>query len=188
MTLSGRWSFVGSGWRFSEGDQYGREHSVRIVTPLDGNGTLNTRTSFTGAFGWEELSEPMAYEYSVANALAVTPGDLVGTWSGSDQALTITADGTVSGFIAHPSIGRCVVEGKAVPAYPGTAKNAFELTLSGTAAPNWWCDMTGTGEHSAKAAITFTNTSQTDVPFYRRSLTVFSVVIGGWYAGELLKE
>ncbi|THC43355.1 hypothetical protein C2862_14055 [Massilia sp. Mn16-1_5] len=130
----------------------------------------------------------MAYEYSVANALAATPADLVGRWSSASQTLTIAADGTVTGMLAHASIGSCIVSGTVVSAAPGTSRNAFDLTLTGTALQNSYCDMEGRSAQAFKAAITFANTSQNGVPFYRRALTVFGVVIGGWTVGELIKD
>ena len=78
--------------------------------------------------------------------------------------------------------------GKAVSTFPGTAKNMFDLTLTGTALQNSYCDMEGKSAQVFKAAITFSNTSQDSTPFYRRALTFFGTVIGGWSIGELLRD
>jgi hypothetical protein len=189
ITWSGTWQFTGSSWAFAAGGEYALEQPVRFAFPLAGGGTFNARSSFGGAFGTgSSLNETMAYEYSVANALAVAPADLVGRWSSASQTLTIAADGTVTGMIAHASIGSCIVSGTVVPTSPGTAKNMFDMTLTGTALQNSYCDMEGRNAQTFKAAITFANTGQNGVPFYRRALTVFGVVIGGWSVGELLKD
>lgn len=190
ISWNGTWEFTGSSWAFAAGGEYSAEHTgVRIVSPLAGGGTFNTRSSFTGVLGsGSSLDDTMAYAYSVANALAVAPGDLAGRWSSASQTLTIAADGSVTGMIAHASIGSCIVSGKAVSTFPGTAKNMFDLTLTGTALQNSYCDMEGKSAQVFKAAITFSNTSQDSTPFYRRALTFFGTVIGGWSIGELLRD
>lgn len=189
ITWNGTWQFAGTSWSFVAGGIFSAEQPVRMDSPLVGNGSFNTRSSFTGAFGTgTELNDLMAYEYSTANALAVASGDLVGQWSSASQTLTIAADGKVSGMIAHASIGSCLVTGTIASTAPGTAKNMFDLTLTGTALQNSYCDMEGKGAQAFTAAITFVNTGQNGVPFYRRALTVLGVVIGGWSTGELLKN
>lgn len=188
--LVGKWTLMGSAWSFDPSSLiYIGFNPAPFVTGLIGSGTLNTRLSFSGMYGPLAASLPVAYEYSTANALAVSQADVSGTWSALGTSFTIGATGSLTGRYTDSGIASdCALTGTMVLAEPATQKNLLAVTLTSADFPGATCKVSG--NLAGFASLTFKNAGSALVPSYVRTLT-FLVVRSpttAFMAGELTKN
>jgi hypothetical protein len=116
--------------------------------------------------------------YSVANALAVTPSMLAGSWTNDDDItlnITVSGDtGTITGTTANAEEGYCNLTGTIRLHDPNGVKNVFDITLLGTKSITgvsaMYCDLDV--PMSGLAAIDFVNVGTEASPVYAYALAI----------------
>jgi hypothetical protein len=193
LLFVGGWDVAGLNWSFSSSSVfYSGSGGVPITSGLYGSGSMMPNSQFQGTYAlFSPSNTPVSFsmDYSIANALAVAPGDLVGTWSSAQASIAIDAGGVVSGSASGPGFNACALSGSVTPQQPGTSKNiyAVSITLADVTPGSCFMDTTR-GPYQGYGAITFANTGTSGAPFFVRTFTLLARENGFWFAMELAKQ
>lgn len=192
--FDGAVTVAGTNWDFAPGSSWANTSGgVPIVTGLYGTGTVTLRSRFEGSytlFSPGGAGTAFSYDYSVANALAATASDVVGTWSATNLSVSVSSLGALSGTTSGSDFGVCNLTGTVTQVSPGTSKNMFAVSATPSAASSGTCLLDTTRPFTGYAAITFANIGSAGSPLYVRSLTVMvrKFTPYGWFAAELVKH
>ncbi|MFL9857361.1 hypothetical protein PQR72_16770 [Paraburkholderia madseniana] len=116
-------------------------------TATSGSGTFTANQVLNGSYVANGNTVNLTLKYDPANALAVTQSSVAGTWAQSSTTLTVDDAGGFTG-----SILGCGVSGTLALTTPGSSKNLYTMTLSGTTST---CTLRSGVTYSGNAAITF---------------------------------
>jgi hypothetical protein len=116
-------------------------------TATSGSGTYSAKQTLNGSYVSNGQTVNLALNYDPANALAVTQSSVTGTWTQSGTTLTIDAAGGFTG-----NLSGCGVTGTLTLTTPGSNKNLYTMTVSGTTGT---CLLASGTTYSGNAAITF---------------------------------
>ncbi|MGC2036897.1 hypothetical protein [Paraburkholderia caledonica] len=116
-------------------------------TASSGSGTYSAKQTLNGSYVANGQTVNLALNYDPANALAVTQSSVTGTWAQSGTTLTIDAAGGFTG-----NLSGCPVTGTLTLTTPGSNKNLYTMTVSGTTST---CLLASGTTYSGNAAITF---------------------------------
>lgn len=179
--VGGSVAVTGNTWNYLEG----ATENFLAVRPVSGSGTFVQGRSIEGAITYplEPTRSPSSFamDYHVANALAVTQGNLQGTWryakaNGDDVNLNIDADGVVAGTSTGMTLGDCVLAGTVKLADPAGNINVFKQTLVGTGGT---CKLEVGVTYTGLSAIMFTPAGPYVGNGYYRQLTFSGVTESG---------
>jgi hypothetical protein len=192
--IRGSISVSGTNWTFNS------DTSALFITtqPVTGSGTFTPQTSMDGTYSTNG-GTPVAWgplTYSLANALAITPASLQGTWSASGMyamSFDVDANGGFSGATSGAQLGVCQLSGSMVQVTPGSAKNMFTLTMTavnaatGSDSP---CRLNTASSYAGLAAIVLTPAGRYQQNGYFRTIA-FNAITGdgaSLFSGYLTKE
>jgi hypothetical protein len=195
VLFDGSWDVSGSAWSFAAGSVfYLGSGSVPITSGLYGSGTVTAPSPFQGEYRlFSPGATPTSFsmDYSVANALAVSPGDMAATWGNGQVVIGIDGSGVLSGSANGSAFGTCAMSGSVVALEPGANKNLFavSITLTDVAPASCLLDTTR-GPYEGYGAITFANTGSSGSPFFTRSFTLLTKIGSGssWFAVEVIRQ
>jgi hypothetical protein len=193
--FDGAWDAAGSNWSFAAGSTFhAGTSSGPVWGGLYGSGTVTPLSQLQGEYRLlSPGATPTAFsmDYSVANALAVSAGDIVATWSNGGVTIGIDATGALSGSAQGGSVGSCAMSGSAAAHEPGTSKNFYTVSITlGDVTPNS-CLLDKThGAYQGYGAITLANTGTSESPFLVRSFTLLVRVSSGssWFAMDVARQ
>jgi hypothetical protein len=147
---SPNWTLT-SGWTMITGFSY---------TTTTGSGSFARNAAFSGSYVENGNTVNLSWTYDAANALAVTQSSVAGTWAEATSSLTIANDGTLTGTLSG-----CPVNGTLLLATPGSNKNLYTLSVTGTTTT---CGLNSSLTYSGNAAIKFLPISGSNL--YSRSI------------------
>ncbi|CAB3724712.1 hypothetical protein [Paraburkholderia phenoliruptrix] len=153
--LSGLFSFVTStffgaattaapNWTLTSGFEV---MSNLRYTATAGSGTYAANQTLTGSYVANGSTVNLSLKYDPANALAVSQSSVTGTWAQNSTTLTVDDAGGVTGNILG-----CAVSGTLTLTTPGSSKNLYTLTMTGTTST---CTLASGVTYTGNAAITF---------------------------------
>ncbi|WP_027801821.1 hypothetical protein [Paraburkholderia dilworthii] len=134
--------------------------SVRYPA-TSGSGTFTAKQTLTGSYVADSKTMNLSLNYDPANALAVTQSSVTGTWAQSRTTLTVDDAGDFTGNILG-----CGVTGTLALTTPGSNKNLYTMTASGTTST---CALASGVTYTGNAAITFLPVSGSTT-LYKRSI------------------
>jgi hypothetical protein len=120
--------------------------------------------------------------YDPLNALAVSPADLVGSWSSSQAPeFTIGSSGELRAVTVGGVLGNCLLNGSITPVAPNTHKNLFNVSLLASPiaavtpeAPPPVCNALAGAPYTGYAFMRTVNVGNSVKPFYKQNLQVFA--------------
>lgn len=157
-TFFGTISTAAPNWTLSTG--FETMGGIRF-TATSGSGTFTANQTLNGSYVANGNTVNLTLKYDPANALAVTQSSVAGTWAQSSTTLTVDDAGGFTG-----SILGCGVTGTLALTTPGSSKNLYTMTLSGTTST---CSLRSGVTYSGNAAITFLPVSGSTT-LYKRTI------------------
>lgn len=177
-TFFGTISTAASNWALTTG--FETFSSIRYTASL-GSGTIAANQTFTGSYSANGSTVNLALKYDPANALAVTQSSVAGTWAQTSTSITVDNAGGLSGTIQG-----CGVTGTLALTTPGSSKNLYTMTVTGTTST---CALNSGATYTGNAAITFLPVSGSTTLYKRTIVYLFKAadnsVIG---YGQLSKQ
>ena len=152
---------------------------------VTGSGIFSPKKSMSGKYslggGREEFWGPL--NYSAANALAVTQGDMAGKWTttstdGFGMSIEVDAAGNLTGTTAGTTIGTCTVSGTLVQTEPSSSRNMFTVKLKGANAATGAekaCELDQVEEYDGLAGVVMLPASRYPEEGAYRTLVVHAV-------------
>ncbi|CAG9181180.1 hypothetical protein [Cupriavidus pinatubonensis] len=191
--VDGAFQFAGSTWNFSPDTFY----ESMVATPVTGTGTIALNSRLDGFYLVAGQGNPRTVHaaYDPANALAVDQPSVQGKWKQDGFDMSVDDVGNVTG--TYTSGTRvCALEGTAVLAEPGFAKNLYRLSLTAslpTQTASTGCDMTLGVAHRGYAAIRFVPSDGgmlvTANTLYSRTLALAATTgTGGYLKAQMTKQ
>ncbi|RKE39907.1 hypothetical protein B0G76_6360 [Paraburkholderia sp. BL23I1N1] len=150
-TATPNWTLV-SGFETIGGFRY---------TATPGSGTYAANQTLAGSYVANSSTVNLSLKYDPANALAVTQSSVAGTWAQTSTSITVDNAGGVTG-----SILGCGVTGTLALTTPGSNKNLYTMTLTGTTST---CGLHSGVTYSGSSAITFLPVTGSTT-LYRRTI------------------
>jgi hypothetical protein len=126
-----------------------------------GSGTFAANQTFTGSYTANSKVVNLALNYDPANALAVTQSSVAGTWAQGQTTITVDNAGGFTGTLQG-----CGVAGTLALTTPGSSKNLYTMSLTGTTAG---CSLRPGTTYTGSSAITFLPVSGSTT-LYKRSI------------------
>jgi len=118
-----------------------------LYPATSGSGTFTANQTLTGSYVANNNTVNLSLNYDPANALAVSQSSVAGTWTQSVTTMTVdNAGGFTGSFLG------CGVAGTLALTTPGSSKNLYTMTVSGTTTS---CTLRSGVTYTGNAAITF---------------------------------
>jgi hypothetical protein len=118
-----------------------------LYPATSGSGTFTANQTLTGSYVANNNTVNLSLTYDPANALAVSQSSVAGTWTQSVTTMTVdNAGGFTGSFLG------CGVAGTLALTTPGSSKNLYTMTVSGTTSS---CTLRSGVTYTGNAAITF---------------------------------
>jgi len=191
--VDGAFQFAGANWSLSPDSLY----EFMVATPVTGSGTITPGSKLDGSYLVAGQSTPHDIHaiYDPANALAVDQTSIQGKWKQDGFEMSVDDEGSVTGTYTNGT-KVCALEGTAVLAEPGSAKNLYRVSLTASLpaqAASTGCDMTLGIAHRGYAAIRFVPSDGsilvTANTLYRRTLALAATTgTGGYLKAQMTKQ
>ncbi len=150
-------------------------------TATSGTGTFSANQTLTGSYVANGNTVNLSLNYDPANALAVTQSSVTGTWAQNTTSLTIDDAGGFTGNLLG-----CGVSGTLVLTTPGSNKNLYTMTTTGTTST---CTLASGVTYTGNAAITFLPVSGSTTLYQRTIMYLIKATDNSLVAyGQLLKQ
>lgn len=191
--VDGAFQFTGSTWNLSSDTFY----ESMVATPVTGTGTIALSSKLDGSYlvAGQGIPRTVHAVYDPANALAVDQTSIQGKWKQDGFDMSVDDVGNVTGtYTSGTKV--CALEGTAVLAEPGSAKNLYRVTLTAslpTQTASTGCDMSLGIAHLGYAAIRFVPSDGgmlvTANTLYSRTLALAATTgTGGYLKTQMMKQ
>ncbi|MBB5192745.1 hypothetical protein HNQ50_003499 [Silvimonas terrae] len=162
---TGTLSFSGTSWSAA---------GESIINSTDGaysdSGTFVAKTSIT-----DPSNSALTFDtYANANGLAVTQGDLIGTWGSALNKITVNGSGSFTG--TSNVSGTCNVTGSITQYDASSSKNIFRVAFTTSQGVGTTCNAPAGQTYTGLAVIDLINAGSTASPNYVRTLEVIASV------------
>lgn len=177
-TFFGAATTAAPNWTLTSG--FETRSNVRY-TATAGSGTYTANQTLTGSYVANGTTVNLSLQYDPANALAVTQSSVTGTWAQNSTSLTVNDAGGFTGNILG-----CGVSGTLTLTTPGSNKNLYTMTTTGTTST---CTLASGVTYSGNAAITFLPVSGSTTLYQRTIVYLIKAADNSVIAyGQLSKQ